>query len=96
MIPDGVAHNYMWVRFGGRVVMSADGRIIVQAQDRSEAEGRIALETPKNAQTFVQRLDYIDVGGMPAAEAMKILLPRAARQRARPRPREFSGGRPGE
>jgi hypothetical protein len=84
-IADSVPHYMMWVRFAGRVVLSMDGRMIVQAQDRSAVPGKIGLECPENVHVLIQRAEYADMEGVSEVTGLRLLLPRAAKARARAR-----------
>ena len=70
---DGQPHELLFARVGGRLRAVLDGQVIHDEADPSSAPGKFFLDVYPGAKIFVEKVEYVELDGVPEAEALRRL-----------------------
>ena len=70
---DGQPHELLFARIGGRLRTMLDGHLLHDEADPSSAPGAFVLDIFPEAKIFLEKVEYVDVDGLPEGESLKLI-----------------------
>ena len=70
---DGQIHELLFARFGGRLRAMLDGQLLFDEATPSSTPGRLVLDVYRRATVWVEKVEYLELDGIPEAEALKLI-----------------------
>ena len=68
---DEMPHELLLARIGGRLRVWVDGQSLMNEPDPNSTEGRFVLDIYPGAKISVEKVEYMELDGVPEAEALK-------------------------
>ena len=70
---DGQPHELLFARVGGRLRTMLDGQLLHDEADPSAEEGRFVLDIYPGAEIVADKVEYLNLDGVPEEEALRLL-----------------------
>ena len=70
---DGQPHELLFARIGGRLRTMLDGHVLHDEADPRSLPGAFVLDLYPEAKIFVEKVEYVDLDGVPESEALKLI-----------------------